>query len=90
MPLTIELTDHEVIKDPTVALFKCNTLVHAHRAQLQTAAKGKRLSAGDFRGVVTSLDGAHVSLKNEEGVEKSIALTSGRLSQLICGETSRK
>lgn len=87
--LKIVLSAKEVLKDPTSALFKCNALIHTHKAHIFAGLKGSTMSVGEFRGSVTALDSNYVSLKSKDGVEKSINLTPGRLSQLL-DETSRK
>jgi hypothetical protein len=83
MPFTLELTDQEILKDPTAALFKCNVLIHKRHNELRARAKGRTVCAGDFRGVVTDLDKTHVSVKNDMGIQKSLALTPARVNQLI-------
>ncbi len=89
MPFTIELTEQEVLRDPTGALFRCNTMIHKFRNELHTKVKGRCIGAGEFKGVVTSMDSAHVSIKNDSGVQKSLALTPARITQLLA-ETQRK
>lgn len=89
MPLTIELSELEVLKDPTSALFKCNTIINKARSEIQSNVKGRKLCAGDFRGTVTSIDKSHVSVQSDTGVEKSLQLTQQRMSQLLKETTQR-
>lgn len=89
MPIIIELSELEILKDPTSALFKCNTLIHKARSEIQSNVKGRQMCAGDFRGTVTSIDKNHVSVKSNIGVEKSLQLTQHRMSQLLKETTER-
>lgn len=88
MPLTVDFTDQEILKDPTAALFKCNALIHKYHGELRSRLKGRKICAGDFRGTVTAIDNTHVSLKNDAGVQKSLVLTPARMNQLL-SETQR-
>ena len=89
MTITIELSELEILKDPTSALFKCSTLIHKGRSELVSRLKGHQTCAGDFRGTITSIDKNHVSVKNDIGVEKSFQLTQQRMSQLLKETTQR-
>jgi hypothetical protein len=89
MPIIIELSELEILKNPTSALFKCNTLIHKARSEIQSNVKGRLICVGDFRGTITSIDKNHVSVKSDSGVEKSLQLTQQRMSQLLKETTQR-
>lgn len=90
MPVRIDLTELDILKDPTDALFKCSVEIQRLRHDLRQRLKGRSIQAGDFRGVVSSVNRNDIVVQNDDGVEKSLPLTTARLSQLLAEPTQRK
>lgn len=66
-PLVIELSEKEIAKDPTAALFKCNVLIQKHHSETEQQPSTKKLN---HRGVVSSINKGSINFKDENGMER--------------------
>lgn len=91
MTFTAQLSDEEILKDPSAALFRVSVEIAKHRHALESRCVGKTLAVEKYRGTVTAVDSKSISLKGEDGTQKSVPLNEKRVRQLLTlGDTTRK
>ena len=90
MPISLELSDTEILVDMQGVLFHVNMELMKRRIELESKLKTNRLSAGDFRGTIVSLEGNTIRAKcDTKGHERTFPLTRQRARQLLA-EINRK
>lgn len=91
MPLTVTIEDEDLVADASEALFKVSLKIAQHQHELHQKILGKQIEpVAKWRGVITSISNASVSVKREDGQEKVFPLSGKKLKRQLVQETTRK
>ena len=91
MPFTAQLSDDEILKDASAALFRVSVEMAKHRAALEGRCVGRAVAIDKYRGTVVSVDSKGLALKADDGTQKTFALNDKRVRQLLAAaDTTRK
>lgn len=89
MPLTITLDDAKVLEGIT-ALQEVSVRLAAHRTSLIERLRGKPVSLqGGYRGTVLTVGSGKITLQDDKGVRREVALTAPRALQILDATSPR-
>lgn len=90
MPISLELSDTEILVDMQGVLFHVNMELMKRRIELETKLKSNKILSGDFRGTIVALEGNTIRAKcDSNGKDRTFPLTRQRARQLLA-EINRK
>ena len=90
MPISLELSDTEILMDMDAVLFHVNLELSKRRIELESRLKNSPLTLSDFRGTILGLENGKLRVKSEAGGEKMFPLTRNRVRQLLAETMTRK